>query len=216
VESMKEWPEVAIGKNPHEEVLKHKDEIVRRFKEILELSGFDLGYPGIMDADGGRGTPTRQWEVLELITRGYVLQPTLHRMYPDYCKGEEQPLRICPGIKFISVCEHHFAPFFGHVHIAYIPSGGKVAGLSKLPQLVEKHALRPQIQEKMTEQIACELMETCELEDVMVVIEGRHTCEIIEGYRRDAPYITSSVKGRFFSVESLRNETLHLMGLSIR
>jgi len=72
------------------------------------------------------------------------------------------------------------------------------------------------LQEKMTEEIACELMDTCELDDVMVVVEGRHMCEIIEGYWRDGPYITSSIKGRFFTNNALRNETLSLMGLSMR
>jgi GTP cyclohydrolase I len=189
--------------------LANKKQIVEKFEEILKLCGFNMQYPGM------QRTPERQWEVLELMTKGYCNHVTLHRMYPDFC--EEPQLRLCPGIKYISFCEHHFMPFVGHAHIAYVPNkcDGKVAGLSKLPQLVQKHALRPQIQEKMTEAIALELMGTCNIQDVMVVVQGQHMCEVIEGYWRDSPYVTSSIHGRFFDNTALREETLKLMGMSV-
>ncbi len=193
--------------SPHESILKNKELIVRHFKDILELAGYDPDYEGF------KRTPERQWEILELMSRGFDSEVTLDRMYNDFSDNLAS-LRICPGIEFISVCEHHFAPFFGKVDIAYVPKNSKVTGLSKLPQLVLKYALRPQIQERMEMQIADELMERCDLNGVMVNTYGRHTCELCEGYRRDDPYTTSTVKGLFMANPYLKDEALKLLAMA--
>jgi GTP cyclohydrolase I len=190
----------------HQQVISNKIRIVDLFGEILTLAGFDIGSESL------QRTPERQWEVLELITRGYDADVTLERMYDDKTTGLPT-LRVCPGIKFISVCEHHFQAFIGEVNIAFIPNKGRVPGLSKLPQLVQKYALRPQLQERMTQQIADELCDRCELSDVMVVAAGQHMCEIIEGYWRTKPYVTSTIRGLFVDNEPLRYEALTLMGI---
>jgi len=188
-------------------VLDNKEEIVKHFKQILELSGFDPNEPDLLR------TPERQWEILELMTRGFDMDVTLERMYKDF--GDDMAsLRICPGIRFISVCEHHFAPFFGTMDIAYVPKNGKVTGLSKLPQLVQKYALRPQLQERMEEQIAHELMERCNLNGVMINTYGTHTCEICEGFWREDPYTTSTVKGLFMANPYLKDEALKLLAMA--
>jgi len=113
-------------------------------------------------------------------------------------------------------CEHHFAPFYGTVDIAYVPGNGKVTGLSKLPQLVQKYARRPQLQERMVSQIADELMNRCEAIGVMVIGSGYHTCEMIEGihegFHRDKPYITPEIRGLFVANEALKNEVLSHLG----
>lgn len=193
--------------NQHQQVQENKIRIIDLFGEILALAGFDTACESL------QRTPERQWEVLELITRGYDADVTLERMYDDSSTSHLPTLRVCPGIRFISVCEHHFQAFIGEVSIAFIPNKGKVPGLSKLPQLVQKYALRPQLQERMTQQIADELIERCELNDVMVVAAGQHMCEIIEGYWRTKPYVTSTIRGLFVDNEPLRYEALTLMGI---
>lgn len=197
-----------INWDPHACVVDNKEQIMQHFREILHLCGFEVDSPDL------KRTPERQWEVLELITRGYTREVTLERMYQDYGNEDMASLRICPGIKFISVCEHHFMPFYGTVDIAYVPKNNKVTGLSKLPQLVEKYALRPQIQERMNDQIADELMTRCDSAGVLVIIRARHMCEIIEGYWRDKPYTTSRMRGLFAVNPALKEEALDLIELS--
>lgn len=194
---------------PHQSVTSNKDEIIGHFKQILILSGFNPNDPAL------ERTPERQWEVLEKMTRGFTTEVTLERMYKDYTITGLPTLRVCPGIQYVSLCEHHFQAFIGEASIAYIPNEKKVTGLSKLPQLVQKYALRPQLQEKMSEEIANELMEQCGFEDIMVVVTGQHMCEIIEGFWRTKPYVTSTIRGLFIG-EELRNETLKLMGFNLK
>ena len=119
---------IALDDSPshHELVVGNKENIMKHYRKILDLAGFDIEDPDLLR------TPERQWEILELMTRGFEMEVTLDRMYKDY--GDDMAsLRICPSIEFISVCEHHFAPFFGTVDISYVPKNGKVTGLSKLP-----------------------------------------------------------------------------------
>jgi len=198
---------------PHHFVLSNKDEIMDKFREILSLAGFNP------ESAPMKRTPERQWEVLRTLTEGYVIDPTLDRMYRDYALGDLAGVRICPGIHFVSWCEHHLMPFHGTVDIAYVPGNGKVTGLSKLPQLVQKYARRPQLQEKMVSQIADELMTRCEAIGVMVIASGYHTCEMIEGihegFHRDKPYITPEIRGLFVANVALKDEVLsHLARLT--
>lgn len=112
-------------------------------------------------------------------------------------------------------CEHHWMPFLGTCDVAYIP-GGRVTGMSKIPQVVEKYANRFQNQERMTEQIAEELWTKISPEPmgIMVVTRAIHTCERVEGYRRDGPYICSSIRGIFTKEVSPRDEALRLLEIS--
>lgn len=195
--------------DPHEQVEKNKAEIMHLFNGIMQLSGIN---PHTEDT---KRTPERFWEFLMHATQGYSQEVTLERMYEDSANPELPVMRISQGIPFISCCEHHWLPFTGTVDIAYVPKG-KITGMSKLPQVVQKYAHRFQNQERMTEQIAEEIWTTVEPMGVMVICRGFHTCERIEGYQRIGPYITSAIRGVFTKELSPRSEALSLLGLNIQ
>ena len=113
-------------------------------------------------------------------------------------------------IPFYSMCAHHFVPFYGHGHIAYIPND-KIVGLSKLPRLLEFFARRPQIQERLTEQVAGVLEEELKPQGVMVVIEARHLCVEMRGVKKPgAVTVTSAIRGIFLQ-KAVREEFLDLL-----
>jgi GTP cyclohydrolase I len=113
-------------------------------------------------------------------------------------------------IPFYSMCAHHFVPFYGHGHIAYIPND-KIVGLSKLPRLLEFFAKRPQVQERLTEQVAAVLEEELKPQGVMVVIEARHLCVEMRGVKKPgAVTVTSAIRGIFLQ-KAVREEFLDLM-----
>lgn len=113
-------------------------------------------------------------------------------------------------IPFYSMCSHHFVPFYGHGHIAYIPNE-RIVGLSKLPRLLEFYARRPQLQERLTEQIASTLEEELKPQGVMVVIEARHLCVEMRGVKKPgALTVTSAIRGIFLE-KAVREEFLDLL-----
>ncbi|MGE5717956.1 MAG: GTP cyclohydrolase I FolE [Acidobacteriota bacterium] len=113
-------------------------------------------------------------------------------------------------IPFYSMCAHHFVPFYGHGHIAYIPND-KIVGLSKLPRLLEFYARRPQVQERLTEQVATVLEEELKPQGVMVVIEARHLCVEMRGVKKPgAVTVTSALRGIFLQ-KAVREEFLDLL-----
>ncbi len=145
-------------------------------REMLARLGEDPGREGL------EKTPGRVAESLQFLTRGYredpkaVLNDALFTV--DY-----DEMVIVKDIEMFSLCEHHLLPFFGKVHVAYIPKG-KVIGLSKLPRLVEVFARRLQVQERMTTQIAEAIMETIQPLGVGVVMEARHLCMMMRGVEK--------------------------------
>ena len=143
--------------------------------------------------------------MLKRMTSGHKMEVTLERVYT-----EKPNMVVERGISFISLCEHHLMPFHGQVHIAYIPHEEKVTGLSKLDQLVQKYALRLQIQERMTQQIADELEERIHPKGVMVMSEAVHTCKIIEGYP-GGKYVNSVCTGVFLLFGAPREEAMRIM-----
>jgi GTP cyclohydrolase I len=113
-------------------------------------------------------------------------------------------------IPFYSMCAHHFVPFYGHAHAAYIPNE-RIVGLSKIPRIVEFYARRPQLQERLTEQIAGFLFEKLAPQGVMVVIEARHLCVEMRGVKKPgASTVTSAIRGIFFD-RPVREEFLDLL-----
>ena len=113
-------------------------------------------------------------------------------------------------IPFYSMCSHHFVPFYGHGHIAYIPNE-RIVGLSKLPRLLEFYAKRPQLQERLTEQVAAVLEEELRPQGVMVVIEARHLCVEMRGVKKPgAVTVTSAIRGIFME-KAVREEFLDLL-----
>ncbi len=164
--------------------------------------------------DPGRGglerTPERVARSLRYFTTGYEQNPReiVNGALFDVSYDE---MVIVKDIEFYSLCEHHLLPFFGRVHVAYIPNG-KVLGLSKIPRLVEMFARRLQVQERMTVSIAETLEEVLKPKGVAVVAEAMHLCMMMRGVRQqNASAITSSLRGEFERDSKTRSEFMDLL-----
>jgi GTP cyclohydrolase I len=141
---------------------------------------------------------------------GYKLN-TKDILTATFTEGSCNEMVILKDIEFYSTCEHHFLPFIGKISIGYIPNG-KVVGVSKLARLVEVYARRLQIQERMTGQIADDIMEHINAQGCMVVCEAQHMCMTSRGVeKQQSVMITSAVRGVFFNQFEVRNEFLTLI-----
>ena len=161
------------------------------------------------ERDGLRNTPERMVRSMQYLTKGYQENPeeTLHGAMFDVAYDE---MVIVKDIEMFSLCEHHLLPFFGKVHIAYIPQG-KVIGLSKMPRLVDVFARRLQVQERLTTQIAEAIERAIQPQGVGVVVEARHLCMMMRGVEKQhSSTITSSMLGAFRNKET-RDEFLALI-----
>ena len=159
--------------------------------------------------DGLAKTPERIEKAMEFLTKGYREDPTdvLHGALFDVAYDE---MVIVKDIEMYSLCEHHMLPFFGKVHVAYIPDG-KVIGLSKAPRLVEVFARRLQVQERLTRQIAEAIQEAIHPQGVGVVIEARHLCMMMRGVeKQNSSTVTSAMLG-VFQKQNTRAEFLSLI-----
>ena len=184
-------------------------------KEPLELEDLirDLLYRFGEDPDreGLQKTPRRMAEILDELTQGYRVSPE------DVVAGAIFPVEydemvVLKDVSFYSLCEHHMTPFFGKIHVGYIPKG-KVLGTSKIPRIIEIFSKRLQLQERMTEEIAHFLEKTIQPLGVGVVAEGFHLCMAMRGVRKEeARLITSAMKGSFRKDPRTRAEFLQLIG----
>jgi len=175
----------------------------------LELIGEDPA------RDGLKSTPLRVAKSFEFLTKGYNEDPAtvLNDALFDVRSDE---MVIVKDIDFFSLCEHHMLPFFGKVHIAYLP-GKKVVGLSKLPRLVDVFARRLQVQERMTHEIARSISDLISPLGVGVVIEAQHLCMMMRGVEKQNSYaITSAMMGTFREDGRTRGEFLNLIHYSRR
>ena len=168
------------------------------------------------DAGWPAKTPERVERSLEFLTKGYREDPMeiLHGALFDVAYDE---MVIVKDIEMYSLCEHHMLPFFGKVHVAYIPDG-KVIGLSKAPRLVDVFARRLQVQERLTRQIAEAIQEAIHPQGVGVVIEARHLCMMMRGVeKQNSSTVTSAMLG-VFQKQNTRAEFLSLIrdGTGIR
>ncbi len=170
--------------------------IKRLIRQLLIELGEDPDREGLVD------TPERVAEMYAEIFSGYTMDSEL-----DVTFTEESNVVVAREIQFYSMCEHHILPFFGKVHIAYIPDG-KVFGISKLVRLVEKYAKRLQIQERMTKQIADELKD--KVKGVLVVVEGDHMCMRMRGVKNNSRILTIAYRGEFEKRE-VREQVLSLL-----
>ncbi len=173
-------------------------------RNILVEIGEDPNRQGLLD------TPYRVAKMYKEVTTGYQADPykIINNAIFDV---EYDEMVVVANIEYYSLCEHHMLPFFGVVHVGYIPKG-KVVGLSKIPRIVDMFARRLQIQEKMTTQIANLLNETLQPDGVGVVVEGQHMCMMMRGVQKDkAKMITSAMLGSFRDDEKTRNEFLNLI-----
>ena len=162
------------------------------------------------DRDGLLRTPERMQKSLEYLTKGYqedadkVLQGALFDVPYD-------EMVIIKDIEMFSLCEHHLLPFFGKVHVAYIPNG-KVLGLSKIPRLVDIFARRLQVQERLTVQIAETIQNAIQPQGVGVVVEARHLCVMMRGVEKQhSSAVTSHMLGSFRTADKTREEFLSLI-----
>jgi GTP cyclohydrolase IA len=155
------------------------------------------------DREGLIGTPKRIAEMYEEIFSGYKMNSEL-----DVSFSEETNAIIAKDIQFYSMCEHHMLPFYGRVHIAYVPSG-KVFGLSKLVRLAEKYSRRMQIQERLTTEIADEIYKRG-VSGVIVIAEGEHLCMKMRGVRNNNSIITIAYRG-IFEEKGIRENILNLI-----
>ncbi len=172
---------------------------------ILEGIGEDPEREGLLK------TPARVARMYEEIFAGMTQDP--HELFETMFDEHHQEMVLVRDIPFYSTCEHHLVPFFGHAHVAYIPgSSGKVCGLSKLARLVDVYAKRPQVQERLTSQIADTLVEELNPHGVMVVMEAEHLCMSMRGVKKPGTKTTTSaVRGLFESHQATRNEAMHLI-----
>ena len=186
----------ATTSEPHAEL----EELIRR---QLRLLGEDPGREGLLK------TPERVSRSLAWLTRGY--DADARSVIGDALFEEtHESMVMVRDIEMYSMCEHHMLPFFGKVHIAYIPDG-RIVGLSKLPRIVDVFARRLQVQERLTEQIADAIEEVLRPSGVGVVIEAAHLCMMMRGVeKQNSRTITSALRGRFRDCPMTRDEFLRL------
>ena len=162
------------------------------------------------DREGLSRTPERVEKAMQFLVKGYKDDPEALLRKALYTVNYDQMV-IVKDVEMFSLCEHHLLPFFGKVHVAYIPNG-KVIGLSKIPRLVEIFSRRLQIQERLTTQIAEAIQNTIEPQGVGVVIEARHLCMMMRGVEKQhSSAVTSSMLGCFRNEEETRTEFLSLI-----
>ncbi len=182
-----------------------KEKIKKAVRDILEAIGEDP------DREGLIGTPDRIARMYEEIYCGLEEDPKKHlEIFFQDEKHEE--LVLVKDIPFYSTCEHHLVPFLGKAHVAYIPKGGKLTGLSKLARVVETVARRPQLQERITKTVADSIMEVLQPYGVIVVVEAEHMCMTMRGIKKaGSKTITSAVRGIFEKDVASRAEVMSLI-----
>lgn len=177
--------------------------IERAVKEILAAVGEDPSREGLLE------TPARVARMYAEMFAGLKVDPRQH-LQKVFTEQYDEVVLV-RDISFCSMCEHHLLPFMGQAHVAYVPNG-KVVGLSKLARVVEVVSRRPQVQERMTEDIATMLVEELGAKGVAVVIEASHSCMTIRGIKKPgSSMVTSALKGIFRSNVSSRAEVLQLI-----
>lgn len=174
-------------------------------RELLLAVGEDPDRPGLRD------TPVRVARAYTEIFAGLWQEP--EEVLATTFDEDHDELVLVKDIPMYSLCEHHLVPFHGVAHIGYIPGvDGRVTGLSKLARLVEVYARRPQVQERMTSQIADALFKVLEPRGVLVVIEAEHLCMAMRGIRKPgATTVTSAVRGIFRQNAATRSEAMSLV-----
>jgi GTP cyclohydrolase I len=181
-----------------------KEKIQRAVRLLLEGIGDDPERPGLRD------TPRRVAGLYEEIFSGIGREPTevLTRFFPE----EHDEIVLLRDIPFYSVCEHHLLPFLGKAHVAYLPDGQRITGLSKLARVVEIHAKRLQLQERLTADIAESIMRALKPRGVMVVVDAEHLCMTMRGVKAPGSRtVTSVVRGIFRDNPATRAEAMALL-----
>jgi GTP cyclohydrolase I len=180
-----------------------QERIARAVREIIAAIGEDPGREGLLE------TPERIGRLYAELFSGLALDPqdVLRRSFDE----DHKEMVILKDIPFYSLCEHHFLPFHGAAHVGYVPEG-RIVGVSKLARVVDILARRPQLQERLTSQVADSIMEGLHPDGVAVVIEAEHLCMTMRGVQKPgARMITSAIRGGFRRRGVTRSEFLSLV-----
>lgn len=184
------------------------DKLMKDYLNILKGTGEDPKREGLVK------TPERAAKAIQYLTSGYEL--SAEKILKSAMFQEDySEMVIVKDIEVYSLCEHHMLPFFGKVHVAYIPNG-QIVGLSKIPRVVDVFARRLQVQERLTDQILQCIDKTLKPQGVAVVIEAQHLCMMMRGIsKQNSATTTSAFTGQFEKVET-RNEFLNLISSKLR
>ena len=185
-----------------------RERVKAAVRELLIGIGEDPDRPGLV------GTPDRVARACEELFGGIADDPARHLRKQFHEPGNEE-LVVVRDIPFHSMCEHHLLPFIGRAHVTYIPRDGRITGLSKIARCVAGYAARPQLQERLTAQVADAMVDELDPLGVLVVIEAEHTCMTMRGIRAaGAMTVTSAVRGSLRSDARSREEALSLLHVS--
>ncbi len=180
------------------------EKIEHAVKMILEAIGEDP------EREGLKETPQRVARMYQEIFSGIDSDPSSHLLVQF--SEEHEEMIIVKDIPIYSMCEHHLVPFYGKAHIAYIPKGGKITGLSKLARTVDGFCKRPQLQERLTSEVADSVMRNLNPMGVLVVIEAEHMCMTMRGVKKPGTLtLTSAVRGVFKTNQATRAEGFSLI-----
>ena len=189
--------------NPETEYREGLEEIAKHYEEIIKLLGEDTTRDGILK------TPMRVAKAMQILTRGY--SQDAHKVLTDALFEEKyNQMVIVKDIDFYSMCEHHMLPFYGKVHVAYIPNG-YITGLSKIARVVDIYSHRMQVQERLTQQIKDCIQETLHPLGVMVVVEAKHMCMQMRGVEKQNAITTTSDFSGAFNQAKTREEFMNLL-----
>ena len=189
--------------NPETKFRDGLDELAVHYKDILGLLGEDPQREGLQK------TPMRVAKAMQILTRGY--SQDAHKVLTDALFEEKySQMVIVKDIDFFSMCEHHMLPFYGKVHVAYIPNG-YITGLSKIARVVDIYSHRLQVQERMTQQIKDCIQQTLHPMGTMVVIEAKHMCMQMRGVEKQNSITTTSDFSGAFNQAKTREEFMNLL-----
>ena len=189
--------------NPETEYRDGLEQLAAHYKEILQLLGEDPQREGL------EKTPMRVAKAMQVLTRGYYMDA--RKVLTDALfKEDYSQMVIVKDIDFFSLCEHHMLPFYGKVHVAYIPNG-YITGLSKIARVVDIFSHRLQVQERMTLQIKQCIEETLQPLGVMVVVEAKHMCMQMRGVEKQNSITTTSDFSGAFNQAKTRQEFMNLI-----
>ena len=189
--------------NPETEYREGLEQLAQHYREILTLLGEDP------EREGLEKTPMRVAKAMQVLTRGYEMDA--HKVLTDALfKEDYSQMVIVKDIDFFSLCEHHMLPFYGKVHVAYIPNG-YITGLSKIARVVDIYSHRLQVQERLTLQIKECIEQTLHPLGVMVVVEAKHMCMQMRGVEKQNSITTTSDFSGAFNQAKTRQEFMNLI-----
>ncbi|HOK40257.1 MAG TPA: GTP cyclohydrolase I FolE [bacterium] len=178
--------------------------IEKAIEMIIEAIGENKKREGLLE------TPKRVAKMYEELFSGYSVD--ISRIFKVFTEDKHDEMIIVKDIPFYSICEHHFLPMYGYANVAYIPNNNKITGLSKLARIVDAISKRLQQQERITTQIAEEIMKYLQPKGVMVILKAEHLCMTMRGVKKPGTMaVTSCMKGIFLKDQRTRNEALHLL-----